>query len=251
MCRGCNLEKEIDEFDKCKTFKDGYQYRCKSCKKEVYQKNKQNILKKLSGDSDVLRKKKEYRENNKEKIKLYNKKWKEENSESIKIYNREYKLKNRDKLKQYHSEYMIEYRKDVDNKKIISEKTKEHRKKNKDRYNEYQRKYSKSRKDKDPLYKLKKNLSALISHTIRRNGYTKKSKSFEILGCDFDFFISFIEDKFLEGMCWENYGDWHLDHIFPASLAKDGVHLIQLNHYTNFQPLWAKDNISKSNKITD
>jgi len=50
-------------------------------------------------------------------------------------------------------------------------------------------------------------------------------------------------------MTWENQGLWHMDHIYPVSRATDEEHLIKLNHYTNFQPLWAEDNIKKSNKI--
>jgi hypothetical protein len=50
-------------------------------------------------------------------------------------------------------------------------------------------------------------------------------------------------------MNWDNRKDWHLDHIYPVSLAKDEQELIKLNHYTNFQPLWAIENMSKGNKI--
>jgi hypothetical protein len=50
-------------------------------------------------------------------------------------------------------------------------------------------------------------------------------------------------------MTWENQGQWHLDHIYPISLAKNEQEVIKLNHYTNFQPLWAKDNLTKHNKI--
>ena len=52
-------------------------------------------------------------------------------------------------------------------------------------------------------------------------------------------------------MNWENAGKWHLDHIYPVSLAKDEEELLKLNHYTNFQPLWAVDNIKKGNKIIE
>jgi hypothetical protein len=50
-------------------------------------------------------------------------------------------------------------------------------------------------------------------------------------------------------MDWNNQGQWHLDHIYPVSLATNETHLIKLNHYTNFQPLWAIDNIKKGNKL--
>lgn len=50
-------------------------------------------------------------------------------------------------------------------------------------------------------------------------------------------------------MSLDNYGDWHLDHILPISLAENEEDVIKLNHYTNFQPLWAIDNFKKGNKV--
>ena len=50
-------------------------------------------------------------------------------------------------------------------------------------------------------------------------------------------------------MSWDNYGKWHLDHITPISLGKTEEEVIVLNHYTNYQPLWEKDNLSKGNRL--
>lgn len=107
----------------------------------------------------------------------------------------------------------------------------------------------KQRKETDPLYKMKCTISNLIYNSIKNKKFTKKSKSFEILGCSYEHFREHIENQFTDGMSWENAGEWHYDHIYPVSLAKTEEELIKLNHYTNFQPLWAKDNLSKSNKI--
>lgn len=50
-------------------------------------------------------------------------------------------------------------------------------------------------------------------------------------------------------MTLENHGEWHFDHIIPLASAKTEEELIKLNHYTNFQPLWAEDNLKKGFKI--
>ena len=123
------------------------------------------------------------------------------------------------------------------------EKVKEHSKKYKIK------EYKKNRKKIDSLFKLKCNISSLIYLSFKRNRHRKNSKTKEILGCSIDYFKIYLEKQFTKGMSWDNSGDWHLDHIYPVSLAKDEEHLIQLNHYSNFQPLWAIDNFKKGNKV--
>lgn len=83
----------------------------------------------------------------------------------------------------------------------------------------------------------------LIYISIKKQGYTKRSRTYKILGCTYEEFKIHLENQFTDGMTWENQGEWHLDHIYPVSLAKNEEELIKLNHYTNFQPLWAEDNL--------
>lgn len=101
---------------------------------------------------------------------------------------------------------------------------------------------------------MKLNISKLILESIRRHGWGKESKTFELLGCDWKIFKSHIENQFVDGMNWFNHGrgkdKWHYDHIIPISLAKTEDDIIRLNHYTNFQPLWEEDNLRKSDKIS-
>jgi hypothetical protein len=62
----------------------------------------------------------------------------------------------------------------------------------------------------------------------------------------------YLEKQFAPGMTWENYGidGWHIDHIIPLSSAKGDLdQLKKLCHYTNLQPLWAEDNLKKSNRL--
>ena len=55
-------------------------------------------------------------------------------------------------------------------------------------------------------------------------------------------------------MTWDNHGELHIDHIIPMSITtteeeEEEEEAIKLNHYTNLQPLWAKDNVNKSDKL--
>ncbi len=95
------------------------------------------------------------------------------------------------------------------------------------------------------LYRLRRMCSNAIKEGFRRKGYTKKTKTYQILGCSFEELKSHIESKFEPWMKWENQGlyngtenyGWDLDHIIPISSAATEEEIIKLNHYTNFQPL--------------
>ena len=71
------------------------------------------------------------------------------------------------------------------------------------------------------------------------------------LGCTIQELYLHLEKQFTPEMNWDNYGSyWHIDHIIPLSAAKNDKHIYELSHYTNLQPLEAKENLSKNNKIT-
>ena len=164
---------------------------------------------------------------------------KEYRKSNVKEYIKEYNLEDAEEFKQYMLDNPIR------RKQYYLENTKENTKENKDKINNR----NKIRRDTNPLFKLSHNTRSLISKSTKNNGYTKKSKTYEILGCSFEDFKAHLENQFTEGMTWENQGLWHLDHIYPVSRATNEEHLIKLNHYTNFQPLWAIDNIKKGNKL--
>jgi len=111
--------------------------------------------------------------------------------------------------------------------------------------------WMRKKKKEDDIYRFIQNTRGLIYLSLKNQGYTKNSKTADILGCDFNTFKTHIERKFTKGMSWSNYGKWHLDHIYPISKATSFEMALKLNHYTNFQPLWAKDNISKKNKLVE
>ena len=110
---------------------------------------------------------------------------------------------------------------------------------------------TKKRKElKDPIFKLKRNLQSKLSQSIK-HGYNDKTKAHRLLGLKWGVLREYIESKFYEGMSWENFGQWQIDHIFPLSQAKSEEELYKLFHYTNIQPLWAKDNLEKSDKLPE
>ena len=155
-----------------------------------------------------------------------------------------------EKTKQYYQE----------NKEKIKKFYKQHYKENKQYYKQYNQKskerinkYLKQKRQTDSIFKFKSNVRSLISSSFKRgtNQFSKTAKTEIILGCTIEEFRTYIESKFKIGMSFENHGEWHLDHIYPISLAKSEKEVIKLNHYTNFQPLWAEDNIKKSNQIVN
>lgn len=97
---------------------------------------------------------------------------------------------------------------------------------------------------------MSKKISNLIRNTLMGNGYKKTTKTFSILGAEYEIVKNHLEQQFKEGMTWENHGEWHIDHIIPMSSANDEDSIVKLNHYTNLQPLWAKENLQKGAKLT-
>lgn len=198
-------------------------------------------------ENEKKEKRRKYYLENKERYKEHRKKWHDnpENFEYKKEKLKEWRENNKEHLKEYSKKRYEE------NKFELNEKKKIWRENNKDKINEYRRDYQKNRLVNDPLYKLTSSIRNRINQSFKRNGFTKNSKTYEILCCTFDEFKIHLEELFTEGMSWENQGDWHLDHIIPVSIAVSEEEVIKLNHYTNFQPLWAEDNIIKSNKLNE
>jgi hypothetical protein len=83
------------------------------------------------------------------------------------------------------------------------------------------------------------------------NGTSKCASTLELLGCTVEHFRFHLEQQFTDGMTWSNYGEWHMDHIIPCASfdQKDPEQQKICWHYTNYQPLWAEDNLRKSDTI--
>lgn len=82
----------------------------------------------------------------------------------------------------------------------------------------------------------------------RHNLTFQVSKTFEYLGCSVAYFRNHIASQFKEGMSWDNYGEWHIDHIIPIKLEPvSPENITRRLHWTNTQPMWAEENMAKSN----
>ena len=81
-------------------------------------------------------------------------------------------------------------------------------------------------------------------------GKGKFGSTLTLIGCTASKLKSHLEKNFTENMTWDNYGDWHVDHIKPCSSFDLTLDEEQRKcfHYSNLQPLWAKDNLAKSDK---
>lgn len=143
------------------------------------------------------------------------------------------------------------------NKKSISQSLKKWREKNKKKYIEknkekilaYNRDYYKNKASKSSILKVR--LRSRL-HTAIKNKQ-KSGSAVKDLGCSIEELKKHLENQFKEGMTWENWGEWHIDHIKPLNKfnLEDRNELLKAVHYTNLQPLWAKDNLLKGGKFEE
>lgn len=142
----------------------------------------------------------------------------------------------------------IYYRK---NSEKIKNRVKVWQEENKIRRQGYMKEYTKNRKENDVQFKLGRNLRKRIANTLRRNSI--KSKLTLVFGCTLSELKKHLESQFKNGMTWRNWGreGWHIDHIKPISSfnLEDKEEFLKAVHYTNLQPLWAFENMSKHAKI--
>lgn len=130
--------------------------------------------------------------------------------------------------------------------------------KNSDKVKKYQRQYAINNKDminarhhhrynNDPKYKMKFRLRGMLTKVLNRLDTNKESKAHDILGYSCADLKEHLESLFVDGMCWDNHGEWHIDHIIPIKvLTEYGVtDPAFINGLDNLQPLWAIDNLRK------
>ena len=163
---------------------------------------------------------KEYKLKNSEKIKEYNSKWNSENKTYYQEYGKIWRVENYDKVL-------------------------ETRKRFKEKNPSYNNNYNKQRKKQDVLFRLIFDMRNSVNRYLK---YRSK-RTFDIVGCTPEFLKEHLGTQFIDGMSWNNRSEWHIDHIIPLSSAKTEEELYKLCHYSNLQPLWAGDNLSKGTKV--
>ena len=120
--------------------------------------------------------------------------------------------------------------------------------KHKIKRNKYNAIYKKNKRKNNKLFKFKDNVRLMVRNSFSRTKTYKNTSTYKILGCNYDYLKEYIENQFTDNMSWDNFDKIHIDHKIPIAAASTEFEVIALNHYTNLQPLWAEDNIRKSDK---
>jgi hypothetical protein len=158
-----------------------------------------------------------------------------------------YYVKNREKRLKYFSEWQKE---NYEHRKKYMD---EYREKNIDRIRIVKRTYEKTRKHTDPIYKLISNFRTAMYQVLKESNVEKNGHYFEILGYTPEELINHLEKQFKDGMTWDNYGDFHIDHIIPISsfnIQEIGdEEFMKCWSLSNLQPMGGEENIRKSNKV--
>ena len=154
------------------------------------------------------------------------------NKEKLSKYYKEWSNENRDKLKEYHSNW---------------------REENKEHINKYKRDYERNRRREDPKYRLGIRTRTAVYTCLKEANVAKYRSTFVLLGYTLEELMSHLEKQFTEGMTWDNYGEWHVDHKIP--MASFNFETTEDREFKlcwcldNLQPLWGSDNLSKGTKL--
>lgn len=233
VCTLCKNEKSADKFYKCKQKTNGLSSRCKECQKLVskkyYSENKdyckaKSKVYRAEKKEEIYEKQKEWVSKNKDKVKEIKSSWKKRNPEAVRAQARSDYWRNREK--------------------ILARKSKS---RSEDRTTD--REYLRKRRAENPLQKITDAMGNRMRDALRG----RKARAWRsIVGYSIDDLKRHLESQFAVGMSWENYGDWHIDHIRPVSsfdFSKNKYDVAkQCWALENLQPLWAVDNLRKGAK---
>ena len=234
ICKQCKTDKELNSsnFKPEKRTKLGFDSTCRECR---------------------CKRNSEIRANNPERFKEIDRKARE--SERYKQYQVNYQTENKDSLKSSNKERYY------NDKEPYLKRSKEQKIRLGDEYKQYQKEYklrNRKRLSQQYLEKLKTDPVFKLKHTLRNQfrklikGFHKQNSVLTYVGCDVESLKTWLSDQFREGMTWENHGSvWHVDHIIPCSVFdfSDEDELSKCWNYTNLRPLFAEENLSKSDRL--
>jgi hypothetical protein len=220
QCKKCKEIKDINEFYTKKNS-------CKNC--EIERVKKYQILNK---EKISKRRKERYLENREEELKK-KRKYDDENREKIREKARNAYDPEKSKL------YYLE------NKEEILARNKEWSNKNKEYHRELNRENSKKWLKENPHVVVWRQI---LYRTIKKFNKTKESSTIEMLGYSAIDLKCHIESLFEEGMSWENWGEWHIDHIKPLATFDIDTQVNIVNSLNNLRPLWAQDNLRRKKR---
>jgi hypothetical protein len=251
ICPRCKTEQPLSNFHKCK--KNGIKTYCKKCLKEYNRKyeNEQRSMKRGISVSEILEEE--------TTISLAQSLDKKYCYGCKNILDKECfgKLKcSKDglntKCKKCNSKRSLKYHHD-NNSEIKKERAKKYREENGEKIRALYRSWLKEKRTTNPTYAFLLRIRSRLYWYFKNNNmnYKINKDDMEMIGCSPTDLKLHLENQFVDGMSWENYGHkgWHIDHIIPLSSAKTVEEVLSLNHYTNLQPLWAVDNRKKGKKI--
>ena len=178
-------------------------------------------------------------------------------SGKTKVYQKTNRIKHRDKRNAYtarwhaeHADHEAAYRKGYEQTEAGIARRHKYYDLNKDLLRERNKAYYKKWHN-VPRQRLRQNIATQIRIRLRKRLLPKTKQTFEMLAFTLDELVMHIESLFLPGMTWDNYGQWHIDHVIPDSSFdySDEEQFAKCWTLENLQPLWARDNLVKCAKV--
>lgn len=176
-----------------------------------------------------------------------NKKYVETHIEQVTAYKREWYVENLDRLLEKATAYRNE------NSEAVKLAIRLCYERNGHIYKVGHIQYITERRKTDPAFRLLGNLRHRVYSALKKSGVQKTDSTIELTGCTIKQLRIFLEAEFEPGMSWDNYGEWHIDHMKPCVKfnLEDPEEQKKCFHWTNLQPLWAIDNLKKGARYED
>ena len=214
----------------------------KPCKRGHLSERRVSSLCCLECDADRSRR---YYKENREDILTKKRVYRSENYEKERKREAEYSKRNRDARRAYSRMYGEE------NKEYFTAYNREYYRTNKRKILDANNSYARMRRKHDPGFRMMESMRKMLSRVMERQNTATPRRTEIIIGYTRNELVAHLESQFQEGMSWNNYGKWHIDHIIPIDhFIKSGErNPAVINALENLQPLWAQDNLSKGNRL--